>query len=153
EQVVRLSIAVLVTAWIARVLGPEDMGRLSFGLALFSILGVVATVGLNRIAVREFVAHSAPDAERRLLATALAMRWLAGGFMSVGAVITCAVLSPENLVLVAILAPGYFFTAFEVVGLLYQARQNSGAITITRLLAFAASTAIKIGILAAGGGL
>ncbi len=153
EQVVRLSIAVLVTAWIARVLGPEDMGRLSFGLALFSMLGVVATVGLNRIAVREFVAHSAPDAERRLLATTLAMRWLAGGFMSVVAIITCAVLSPENLVLVAILAPGYFFTAFEVVGLLYQARQNSGAITITRLLAFAASTAIKICILAAGGGL
>ena len=153
EQVARLSIAVLVTAWIARVLGPESMGRLSFALALFSMLGIVATVGLNRIAVREFVARPTAKGQRRLLATTLTMRWLAGALMSIAALVTCAILSPENLLLVAILAPGYFFSAFEAIGLLYQARQDSGAVTITRLLAFAASTAIKVGILAAGGGL
>src|SRR6478672_3326391 len=89
EQVVRLGIAMFLTAWIARALGPVAMGHLSFALALYSLLGIVATAGLNRIIVREFSTSTDAAEERRLLATGLAMRFVAGTAMAICAVVFC----------------------------------------------------------------
>lgn len=152
EQVIRLAIAMLLTAWIARSLGPVRMGHLSFALALYSLLGVVATAGLNRIIVREF--SSSPDAadEQRLLVTALAMRFVAGVAMAVCAVAFCLATAPDLLTLVLIIVPGYFFSAFDLVSLLYQANHASGAVTRARLFAFAASSLVKATMLYFGAG-
>lgn len=153
EQVARLGVAMLLTAWIARSLGPVRMGHLSFALALYSLLGIVATAGLNRIIVREF--SSSPDAEdeQRLLVTALAMRFLAGSAMALCAIAFCLLIEPDLLTLVLIVVPGYFFSAFDLVNLLYQAHHKSAVVARTRLLAYSASSLVKATMLYLGAGI
>jgi O-antigen/teichoic acid export membrane protein len=150
EQVVRLAVAMLLTAWIARSLGPVRMGHLSFALALYSLLGVVATAGLNRIIVREFSSSADPAGEQRLLVTALAMRFVAGCAMAICAIAFCLVVAPDLIALVLIIVPGYFFSAFDLVSLLYQANHRSASVARTRLAAFAASSLIKAAMLYSG---
>lgn len=152
EQVVRLGIAMFLTAWIARALGPVAMGHLSFALALYSLLGIVATAGLNRIIVREFSTSTDAAEERRLLATGLAMRFVAGTAMAICAVVFCLLTAPQLIALVLILVPGYFFSAFDLVNLLYQAHHRSAVVARTRLLAYAASSLVKATMLYMGAG-
>jgi PST family polysaccharide transporter len=152
EQVIRLAIAMLLTAWIARSLGPIRMGHLSFALALYSLLGVVATVGLNRIIVREFSSNTDASRERELLLTSLAMRFIASGTMAICAVLFCFLTAPELVPLVLIIVPGYFFSAFDLISLLYQANHKSGIVARARLLAFAVSSLVKATMLYLGAG-
>jgi len=152
EQLARLSIAVLLTAWIARSLGPEAMGRLSFALALCALFGTVTAVGLNRIIVREFSENDDEAAERQLLATTMAMRLGASALMVVVAVGVCLAIAPQNALLVAILAPGYFASSFDLVSLLYQSRHRSRDTVVARMGAFLVSSAIKATLLWLGAG-
>lgn len=153
EQICRLSVAMLLTAWMARSLGPHEMGRLSFSLSLCALLGIITTMGLNRIMVREFSVATDPNEESRLLGTALAMRFAASAAIAALAILLCLILSPADWLIVAILVPGFFFNAFDLVNLLYQSHLRSGTIVRCKLLAFAISSSIKAGLLAAGAGL
>lgn len=152
EQVVRLGVAMLLTAWIARALGPVRMGHLSFALALYSLLGVVATAGLNRIIVREFSSGTDPASEQQLLVTGLAIRFVAGFAMALSAIAFCLVAAPDLIALVLIIVPGYFFSAFDLISLLYQANHDAATVARTRLLAFAASSLVKASMLLMGAG-
>jgi O-antigen/teichoic acid export membrane protein len=153
EQLARLSIAVLLTAWIARSRGPEAMGRLSFALALCALFGSVTAVGLTRIMVRLFSANTDEAAELELLDTAMAMRMAASALMVAVAIGTCLVIAPGNVLLVTILAPGYFATASDLVSLLYQSRHRSRDTVVARMAAFGVSSAIKAGLIWCGAGL
>jgi PST family polysaccharide transporter len=153
EQIGRQAISLLLTIWIARVLGPDGMGRLSFALSLYALFGIVTTLGLNRILVREFSSNIDSRAVQDLISTALAMRMASSALMAIIAVTCCALLAPMNLALVAILVLGYFFTAFDLVDLLFQSKLRSREVARVRIFAFAASSAIKAALLLQGAGL
>lgn len=153
EQVVRQSLGLLVAIWVARHLGPTDMGALSYSLSLTGLLGIVTTAGLNRIAVREFAVAADPEDERRLLVTALGMRFGASIVIALAATLLSLIISPQDAGIVAILSLGYFFTAFDLVDLLFQSKLRSREVARVRLAAFLASSVIKCLLLYADVGL
>jgi len=153
EQVIRQALSLVLTIWITRALGPEGFGRLSFALSLYALLAITTTLGLNRIMVREFAATSDASFERRLFSTALAMRLMAAAIVSVLAVVICLLIAPSDAKLVAILVLGYFFTAFDLVDLLFQSHLRSREVARSRLLAFLASSAVKAALLVSGAGI
>ena len=53
EQGLRLGLGLVIGAWAARYLGPEDFGLLSAALAFVAVAGGLATLGMNTILVRE----------------------------------------------------------------------------------------------------
>lgn len=50
-----MGVGLFLGIWVARYLGPEQFGLLSFSTAFVGMFGAIAGLGLNNIVVREIV--------------------------------------------------------------------------------------------------
>jgi O-antigen/teichoic acid export membrane protein len=66
-QVLRMALSLVVTVAMARYLGPEGFGQLSFVFAITLLIGVLANLGLENRAKKELV--ESPDNRDRILGT------------------------------------------------------------------------------------
>ena len=55
EKILRLFVGIFLGVWIARYLGPEQFGLLSYAQSFVGLFAVTATLGLDSIVVRELV--------------------------------------------------------------------------------------------------
>ncbi|MBS8271819.1 flippase, partial [Halomonas litopenaei] len=55
DKVLRMSVGLFVGIWIARYLGPEQFGILSYAMAFSGLFGALAALGLNGVVVRDIV--------------------------------------------------------------------------------------------------
>jgi O-antigen/teichoic acid export membrane protein len=55
EKILRMISAIFIGVWIARYLGPDSFGLLSFAQSLVALFAVISTLGLDGIVVRELV--------------------------------------------------------------------------------------------------
>lgn len=55
DKVLRMGFGLFVSVWIARYLGPEQFGQLSYAMAFVALFGAIATMGLPGILVRDLV--------------------------------------------------------------------------------------------------
>ena len=55
DKILRMGVGLFVGVWIARYLGPEQFGLLSFAIAFVGLFGAIATLGLQGIVVRDIV--------------------------------------------------------------------------------------------------
>ena len=76
DKILRMGVGLLVGVWVARYLGPEQFGLLSFALAFVGLFGAVATLGLHGIVVRDIVRDQTSASET--LGTAFALQLLGG---------------------------------------------------------------------------
>jgi PST family polysaccharide transporter len=76
DKVLRMGVGLFVGVWIARYLGPEQYGLLSFAVAFVGLFSVIAGLGLQGIVVRDIV--QTPTRTSETLGTALALELLAG---------------------------------------------------------------------------
>jgi PST family polysaccharide transporter len=81
DKILRMSVGLLVGVWIARYLGPERFGLLSFATAFIGLFGAVATLGLQGIVVRDIVRD--PGGKEETLGTAAVMQFF-GGLIAYG---------------------------------------------------------------------
>ena len=81
DRVLRVLVSLLLGAWVARYLGPEQFGKLNYAIALVSLFSVLATLGLEEIVIRDLVAY--PQEKDRILNTCLFLR-LTSTLISIG---------------------------------------------------------------------
>ncbi|MCM0081364.1 flippase [Geomonas sp. Red32] len=149
DKVLRLTVGLVVGAWIARYLGPAQFGLWNYALAFTALFGAFASLGLDTIVVREMVKF--PGREAELVGTAWGLKLAAGTVtlaVTVGAV---TLLRPDDSLtrlLVAISAAGFVFQSANVIDLYYQAQLQSRYTVVAGNLAFAAVTVAKIVLLA-----
>lgn len=148
EQLFRLLVGFFVGIAIARHLGPVHFGELSFAISLAGLFGICATLGLNRILVRELVA--ATDDQSRivqLMSTALAMRLVAAVVMFVVCMLYSGLMGEGSFLLVGLIAGGFLFSAFDCIDLYFQSKVQSRFSASARLISFALVTAVRITLL------
>ena len=75
DRMVRVLVGVFVTVLIARYLGPNDFGVLSYALALTALCGAMALLGMKEVVIRDLVKD--PQMAGRTLGSA-------GGLMMIG---------------------------------------------------------------------
>ena len=144
EKMTRLVLGVFVIALVARHLGPEQFGDLSFSLALLSILIVISSLGLNRILIRELVSVLEHVADRKnILSSAISMRIFAGLLLWFGAASLSIFLLPNNWQAVSLVLFSVVFTATDIIDFNQQAESNVKGISVARTLAFLLSSSIK----------
>jgi O-antigen/teichoic acid export membrane protein len=140
----------LVGIWVARYLGPANLGILGYASALVSILGVVAGLGLRQVAIRELVRR--PSESGALVATAAALQ-LAGGGVAIALVwASLDLLRPDDPLGKAVLAVTsltLILRAGEVFSYLFEARVEAKYAVLARNAAALASAAVKIGLIIA----
>ena len=64
DSVFRMGTGVVVSAYVARYLGPSGFGLINLGVALFTLFTAVAQFGMNSLVVRDLVA-ARPGSGRR----------------------------------------------------------------------------------------
>ena len=79
DNVLRMGVGLLVGVWLARYLGPEQFGQLSYAIAFVGLFGALAGLGLNGVVVRNVVRD--PDATNATLGTAFALQVLVTPFV------------------------------------------------------------------------
>lgn len=76
DRVLRLLFSVTVGVWVARYLGPEAFGSLSFALAFTGLFYPFATLGLETVGVKQFVEN--PEDEPKIQGTIFGLKLIAG---------------------------------------------------------------------------
>lgn len=145
DKALRMGGGLLVMIWIARYLGPASFGQLSYAIAFVALFGAIATLGLEGIVVRELVRE--PEKADEILGSAFILR-LIGSCLAVCAMVIAVHFvradDVEAQTLVAIVAIGTFFLAFDVVDLWFQSRVQSRYTVMARNAAFLAMLAVRV---------
>ncbi len=147
EKVLRMAVGLFVGIWVARYLGPEQYGLLSYAQSFVGLFAAVATLGLDGIVVRELVKH--PDREPELVGTALLLK-LAGAF---GVLFLLAIAINftsgdryTNLI-VFIIASATIFQSFNVIDVYFQSRVLSKYAVYANIVALFVSSLAKIALI------
>ena len=144
HRVFNMVVSLFVGVYVARYLGPERFGLLSYAGSFVGLFTALATLGLNGIMVRELV--KAPGRKDELLGTAF---WLkAGGAILMWVGIAAAVPFTHNdtktNILIVIIAFAVIFQAFNVIDLNYQAEVKSKYVVYAQLVSLAISSITKL---------
>ncbi len=152
EHGARLVAGLLITAWVARHLGPGDFGAFSLVVAGFAIIATLARMGFENILIREFV--RAPAHAAGFLATALTVR------LAVGVVIVATIFLASRVLRdgggwisgLAILSWGLLPGAFEVLGYHFLSLNQSRFPALARIIQLSVSATVRIWLIFSGAG-
>jgi len=144
EKIVNMLTTFVVGVYVARYLGPEKLGLLSYSNSLVMVFIPIFKLGLDAIVVRELV----KDERRRdvLLGTSLGLKLL-GVFIVwilLGLTITFTNDDFSTNILIAIIASSLLFQSFEVIDFYFQAKVMSKYTAIARILARSTISGINI---------
>lgn len=148
DKVLRMGVGLFVGVWVARYLGPEQFGQLSYAMAFVALFGAIATMGLRPIIVRDLVrdpAHSGTT-----LGTAFALQIL-GGFAAISVVlVTAAWIRPGDdsiRVMINILALGQLAQVSGVVSAWFESQVMSRYVVWVESAALMTMATVKIGLI------
>jgi PST family polysaccharide transporter len=148
DRVLRMGVGLIVTAWIARYLGPQQFGLFNYAVAFVSLFGVLATLGLDQIVVRDLVRD--PSCKDETLGTAFVLK-LSGGILTILVTTgTILLLRPDDQLthwLVGITVAGTIFDAFNTIDFWFQLQVKSKYTVIAKNTAFILVTLIRIALL------
>jgi O-antigen/teichoic acid export membrane protein len=144
DQLVRMGAGLLVGVWVARYLGPEQYGWLSYATAVVGTVSAITSLGLNAVVVRELV--RTPAATNTVLGAAFFLKTLGAGTGFLICVLVAWLqpmpAAPMRL-LIIIVALGMFFQALDVIDFLVQARAENRVSSLVRIGACVLANVIK----------
>jgi len=115
ERVLRMTVALLVGVYVARYLGPERFGLLSYSHSFVGLFLALATLGIESILIRELVKR--PANRNELLGTAFGLKIF--GTLLMWFIILFTVPFTDNdtqtNVFITIISLAIFFQAFNVI--------------------------------------
>ena len=144
EKILKMVVGFFVGVWVARYLGPDRFGLLSYAQSFVGLFSAIATLGLDGIVVRELVKH--PEKENELLGTAFILK-LGGAFLVlIMLYITIHFVSNDYYtnVLIFIIAFATIFQAFNVINMYFQAKVMSKYSVFASIFSFVVSSSVKI---------
>ena len=122
EKGFRLVLGFLVGVYVARRLGPAQFGLLNYAISFVALFSVLATLGMDAVAVRELVRR--PQRAAAILGSVLTLK--AAGFavmaVAVGGVLVCSPMANRDRLLMAVILAGYGFQIFQVFDFSFQSR-------------------------------
>lgn len=144
EKILRIFTGLFVGIWIARYLGPEQFGLLSYAQSFVFLFMAFATLGLDRIVIRELI----KDESKRdvLLGTSFVLKLL-GSLMILPLLWMATYFTDKNNEtgnLVLILASATIFQSFNVIDFYYQSVVMSKYVAWANTITLFTSSLIKI---------
>ncbi|MDH3318980.1 MAG: flippase [Betaproteobacteria bacterium] len=150
EKVLRMIFGVLVGAWVARYLGPQQFGALAYVLAFVAFFQALSLLGLEGLTVREIA--QGPARAGAVLGTVFRLRLGASGlglFLACGLAWALRPGDADTLLLVAIVAAGMLLQSAEVIDLWFQSQTQSRRAVLARAAAFLLASAARVALVLA----
>ena len=147
ERALRLVVMGIVGVMIARYLGPQRFGLLSYAQSYLALFVIFAGLALDSVVTRELVKH--PMEQARILGTAFVLRLL-GSLLTwscIGLSFFLFDVSGEEGLLIAILAVGVLFQSSAVIDFFFQSRVESKYVVKARLAQLCLSSILKLSLI------
>jgi PST family polysaccharide transporter len=145
DRIIRLGGGVLLSVWMARYLGVEQFGILSYATIFAMLFLPLANLGLNEVAVRDFVRD--PSSKSEILGTTLTLKLAGSILVLILASAAVYVIHPNDRLtqlLVVIIAAGNIFQAFDAIDLWFQSQVLSRYTVLAKNSAFLVIALVKI---------
>lgn len=126
DKILRMGVGLFIGVWIARYLGPEQFGQLSYAVAFVGLFGAVSALGLNGIVVRDIVRD--PESAHVTLGTAFLLQIIGGLSTLMVLVVAIRVLRPDDelmIAMVTVLGVGLIFKSSQVVKYWFESQVQS----------------------------
>ena len=146
-QMFSLLVSFFITAWLARYLGPENYGVVSYSIAFAMLFGFIAPLGIDGILSRELVKY--PEKRDELLGTSFRLK-LIGGLLAFFLAVASAILfqtSPLIKLLIILFSFSFIFQAINVIGTYFQAEVKSKNNVKAVLVAMIISSILKVAVI------
>ncbi len=147
EKILRIIVALFVGVWVARYLGPDRFGLLSYAQSFVGIFAVVAALGLDGIVVREFVKDE--GSRGNLIGTAFWLK-LMGGFATLLILVVAINFTSNDVytnLLVFIIGSATVFQSFNVIDFYFQAKVLSKYVVFANIISLFFSSIVKIALI------
>jgi O-antigen/teichoic acid export membrane protein len=151
-QMFSLLVSFFIGAWIARYLGPENYGVLSYSVAFVGLFGFIASLGVDGILNRELI--KTPEKRDELLGTAFRLK-LIGGAIALSLAIFSAFIfltSPLIKLLVVLFSFTFILQSVTVISNYFNAEVKSKNNIRAIIIATVISSILKIIIILLGEG-
>jgi len=152
-KIFSLTVSFFMIAVVARYLGPENLGKLSYAQSFVAIFSVFASLGINQILLRDIVSH--PDKETEILGTAFLIKITFGSITTLVtatiAFLTSVDATPAFLIL--ILSLSFILEPFGLTSTVFNARVKAKYTVITQIIISVIIPLIKLIIIFFGKGI
>lgn len=132
-RVLTFVVSFFTITFVARYLGPENLGKLSYAQSLVALFSMIASLGIDQIVYRDLVSH--PEREGEILGTAIVTKFVFGVIAFVAATLTGFYLNDEPLLtwLIGLCAFAFIVQPVGTVGHVFNARVLAKYTTIASL--------------------
>ena len=144
ERILRIVVALFVGIYVARYLGPENYGLLSYTNSFVGIFVALATLGLDDVVVRELVKN--PEQREELLGTSFLLK-IVGAVLMWGVIILTVPFTNNDIQtnsFIMIISLGVVFQAFNVIDFNFQATVKSKYVVYAQFVQLTISSIVKI---------
>lgn len=150
-QVIFLILSFFIGAWLARYLGPEKYGLISYIVAFVGLFSFLGSLGIDGILNRELVSH--PDKRDDLLGTSFYLKLIGGGLAFLAVVICTMFLGSSWLIksLIILYSLHFFLQAVFVISTFFYSQVQAKQAIKAQLLAALVSSGLKIIFILLGG--
>jgi len=145
DKIIRMGAGLLVGVWVARYLGPDRFGLLSYAGAFAALFAAIATLGLDGIVVRNIVRE--PESRDTTLGTAFVLKLIGGSasfLLTLGAVFLVRPADPLTQWLVGLAAAGTLFQSLDVIDFWFQSQVLSRYTVYAKNAAFLLVAVAKV---------
>lgn len=144
EKVFRLGLGLLVSIAVARYLGPEKFGILSYAASLMLFLGAFVYLGLSGLVIRDLVRH--PHEKDAILGSTFALKF-AGSLLAYSVLAAVAFYGHANSIemwVILIIGLTLFFRPFETIDFWFHAQTQAKFTVFAKSLAFVVASLGKL---------
>ena len=148
DKAVRILLGLLVGAWAARYLGPEQYGQLAYVLAYIAFFRAIANLGADGIIVRDIARNR--NAAPHILGSELVLRLVAGILCWIVAVGGAALISGgdnRQIWMTAVVGGILVFQAADTIDLWFQSQSQSRRTVLAKLVAQLISNGVMIALI------
>jgi len=144
ERIIRMTVALFVGVYVARYLGPERFGLLSYANSFVGLFLALATLGLDSIVIRELVKN--PETRNELLGTAFGLKIFGTILMWFFILVSVPITENDNQtnIFIAILSFAILFQVFNVIDFNYQAEVKSKYVVKVQFFQLIFSSSTKL---------
>lgn len=145
DKLLQVGLSFLVGVWVARYLGPEQLGILNYATSFLAMFSPLAGLGLDGIVVRDIARD--PANKNSTLGTAFFLQVVSGVLTFLLTVLVIFQIKADStltLWVVGILSAGTLFQAFNTIDLWFQSQTQSKFTVLAKRFAYIALTIIRI---------
>lgn len=140
-------VSLFINIWMARTLGPENFGTISYVFAFVGIFGVISNFGLMDILARDLIQH--PEQKNKLLGTAARILMVGGIISFLLSCISAFIFEDKLLIqfMIILYSTIFLWSPVNVISTYFQATVQAKKNTLVQITTTTITSILKIFLL------